>query len=71
MTDGIDWYDVKTRTLLGSTKYRVGEKRIVDVEFVGEDSVVAGHSEGFLVLASSRMAKNPEIYKFLKKAGRE
>lgn len=72
MTDGVDWYDVKKRKYsLRSTKYKVGEKLVVDVAFVGEDAVITGHSNGDLVLASTKMLKNPIRYNFLMKKGGE
>lgn len=71
LTDGVEWYDVTKRKYLHSTKYKVGEKIVVDIEFVGEDAVVAGHSNGDLILAATKIDKNPVRYTFLSKTGGE
>ena len=41
----------------------------VSIAFLGENSVVVGHSHGNLVIATRDMAKNPDMLKFIPSHG--
>ena len=57
--DGIDWYSLRTQTYIGSTHYSVkgkdGSVRAIGLDFVDNDTVVAGHADGGVVLARPTM----------------
>jgi len=69
LLDGIDWYDIELRAFVRSTRYSVKEGYNVSIAFLGENSVVVGHSHGNLVIATGDMARNPEMLKFIPSHG--
>lgn len=44
---------------MSTTAYSLGEKYIVGLDFLDDDTVVAGHSQGRLIIAPFGMAINP------------
>lgn len=52
LIDGIDIYDVHTGELVSNIEYPLGERYVVGVAFLNDDTVVAGHSRGAMVIAS-------------------
>lgn len=52
LTDGIDIYDVHTGELVSAIEYPLGERYVVGVAFLNDDTVVAGHSRGMMVIAT-------------------
>ncbi|RDB18734.1 hypothetical protein Hypma_014669 [Hypsizygus marmoreus] len=65
LKDGIDWYDVERRKYTRTTVYNIGSKYIVEIHFIGENAIVAGHSGGALILATPLHRRNPGRFKFL------
>lgn len=52
LIDGIDIYDLHTGELVSTIEYPLGERYVVGVAFLNDDTVVAGHSRGTMVIAT-------------------
>ena len=65
LLDGINWYNVELHAFVRSMRYSMKEGYNVSIVFLGENSVVVGHSHGNLVIATRDMARNPEMLKFI------
>lgn len=59
LIDGIDWYSIESQRHIGSTRYDIkakdGSVRVVGIDFVDNNTVVAGHPDGGVVLARPTM----------------
>jgi hypothetical protein len=63
--DGIDWYLVPQRRFLHTTIYDFcGEYYMVDLEFLDDITVAAGHSQSRLIFATVGMLTQPQTYDF-------
>jgi len=69
LLDRINWYDIELCAFMRSTRYSMKEGYNVSIAFLGENSVVVGHSHGNLVIATRDMARNPEMLKFISSHG--
>lgn len=49
--DGLDWYDVSSRTLLSTTLFDIESHRYTDVILVDDNTAILGHSSGAIIIA--------------------
>lgn len=51
MLDGVDIYNVNTGRLFRTIPYPLGERYVVGITFLNDDTIVAGHSRGRMIIA--------------------
>jgi len=65
MYDGIDWYSITRREYVSTTYYDVQgasrSRRLVGITFLDEVTVLAGHVDGQLVVATATMTNGPRL----------
>lgn len=71
LKDGIDWYSTSHQRYMMTTRYSsylpaFETNRVVGVEFLDEDTVVAGHPNGYLIFASFGMSTSPQFKQLAK-----
>jgi hypothetical protein len=71
MYDGIDWYSITRREYVSTTYYDVQgdsrSRRLVGITFLDEVTVLAGHVDGQIVLATATMTNGPRLFTLRRK----
>lgn len=71
MDDGIDWYSITRREYVSTTYYDVQggsrSRRLVGITFLDEVTVLAGHVDGQIVLATATMTNGPRLFTLRRK----
>lgn len=71
MDDGIDWYSITRREYVSTTYYDVQgasrSRRLVGITFLDEVTVLAGHVNGHIVLATTTMTSGPRLFTLRRK----
>ena len=63
LQDGIDFYSLRKKAYLTTTKYQIEARlvlKIVGIDFLDDDTVIAGHSAGHIVLTSPGRLSDPD-----------
>ncbi|KIK03086.1 hypothetical protein K443DRAFT_5669 [Laccaria amethystina LaAM-08-1] len=63
LQDGIDFYSLRKKAYVTTTKYQIEARlvlKIVGIEFLDDNTVIAGHSAGHIILTSPGRLRDPD-----------
>ena len=63
LQDGIDFYSLRKKAYVTTTKYQIEARlvlKIVGIDFLDDDTVIAGHSAGHIILTSPGRLSDPD-----------
>ena len=63
LQDGIDFYSLRKKAYVTTTKYQIEARivlKIVGIDFLDDNTVIAGHSAGHIILTSPGRLSDPD-----------